>query len=773
MIKRALIILLCISGGISLSQAEEAKRKLPVPLSMYGGSGLFRLRTSALTPKKTFSIGGYLGFTYVSDYLSYEESGNYSNQGEANLHFAYGIWDYLEGYASLYAHTSTLENNSTDEHNIYHAIGDLLFGVKGTYPFFEWMKAGGGLFFKLLTKAGKVFVRESAICIGLNLIASFELEKFVHIPMDAHINFGYIFSGAENLKFPPDEKQWLLMNALPSDYIIFGIGLDFPLPQYYIIPFIEYSTEQYVEKSIFGEVDNPASLRTPHWNENPQRFTLGIRGVPWKGLWADVAVDLYLSKSVNITQGFDAWSTRRFPLWQIFFGVGYSFLPEFIGKKKVTEQKYIPKGMIKGRAINKDTGKGVKYARITIEKAPFTTIITNRDGTFTTPSLRPGRYKIKAVKPRYKKVEKIVEVTPGGETKVQLEMEYLKNIGGIKGIITDIAGIPLSAVIVPENPEIPPVVTDPTTGRFFGILPVGKQVLTIKSEGYVGKRIKVPIKKMKIIKFRVKMRPKKKRMIIGAIEGRVVNQKGEILPASISFYEGLHPPVKTDKNGKFFVKLPPGTYKFKVKSEGYTTKVFRIRIKPRVKKKVKIVMKPRKPAGLFAGRVLNEGREPLKASLIFDDIRIPAVATDPETGYFKVKAPPGEYVVTVSSKGYKKRKFRIKIKDRVKLKANIIMREEEKIVEKPTFTIEIYSACNNEHIAKRKADFLKNIGYNVKVAGVSKLGKLDLSQVRYFPPLSVEAMKIGNAIATQFLPIEDPMLPISIIQIHLGCGYIK
>lgn len=769
---RILIIVLCIIGGIVSSKAEEKERILPRPLSIYGGSGLLRLNTAGLMPKKTFSIGSYIGFSYISDYLSYEEKGNFSNQGDASIHFAYGIWNYIEGYASLYAHTSTLENNTTGEHNAYHAIGDFLFGIKATYPFFEWMRAGGGLFLKLLTKAGKVLIREGGTCIGLNLIASFELENFVHIPMNAHVNFGYIFSGAENLRFPRDEKQWLLMNALPSDYILFGIGLEFPLPQYYIIPYIEYSTEQYIEKAIFGKVENPASLRKPHWNENPQRFTLGVRGVPWKGLWMDIALDLSPTKSLTITKGIEEWSTRRFPLWQIFFGVGYSFFPEFIGKEKVSEAKYTPPGRIKGKAVNKDTLKGIKYAMVEVEGAPFSTILTSEDGTFVTPSLPPGKYKVKAIKTRYKKAEKIVEVTSGRETEVQIEMEYLKNIGGIKGIVTDIAGVPLSAVIIPENPEIPPIVTDPTTGKFFGILPVGNQVLTIKSEGYVGKKIRVPVKKMKIVKFSVRMRPEKKQMVIGAIEGYVVNEKGEPLPASINFYGGLHPPVGTDKDGKFLVKLPPGTYKFKVESKGYTTKVFKIEVKPRVKKRVKIVMKPRTPAGMFAGRVLNEKKEPLPASIIFDDIRVPATATDPETGYFKVKAPPGEYVVTVSSKGYIKRKFKINIKDGVKLTANIILKEEREEV-KPAFTVEVYSACDNEHVAKTKAKFLEEQGYKVTTPGISKLGKLELSQVRYFPPMSEEAMKIGDAVATQFLPIEDPMLPANIIQVHLGCGYIK
>lgn len=771
-------------GEWSIVRGEEAredqKQLVPVPSSFYGGTGLFRVRKAGITPTRSFSIGGYGGITYIENFMNLTVEKGYSYMIDSSLNFTYGIWDYVEGYLTLFSKAGTLENDVLDEHKVYHAIGDIAAGVKGFYPFLPWFKGGGGFFLKGITKARGVMLREPALSAGLEFYLTGELEEFVTFPFNFHFNIGYIFTNNTRLGYTErDEAQWLLMNAIPSDYVNVGLALEFPFPKYYISPFIEYTIEAYTEKIYRGDPQNPLSFRVPHWDENPQRFTFGIRVFPYKGLWADVLTDVYITEGYHVKgEYFQEWEAKRFPQWQFFLGLGYSFLKEFrpgVEKEKEAEEKIrasLPPGWIEGKVINSRTKKGVRSAYVEVVGAPFSRVITEKDGSFKLPSLPPGPYRISVHKMKYKRAEKIVEVSSGERINVEVSLEPMSNIGGIKGTITDVKGLPLSAVIIPENPDIPPIVTDPTTGSFFGVLPEGPQVLTVRSKGYVGKKLKVPVKKGKIIKFALKLSPAKKKGYLGAVEGVVVDEKGNPLLAEVSFYKEVHPPLKTDpKTGAFLVKIPPGVYRIKVSAPEKETKIFKVEVKERVKKKVKITLSPRVPAGMLVGRVLDEERNPVVASISFDDVRVPAVSSSPDTGEFKVKAPAGEYTVTVVAPGYEKKVFKVPIKDKTKIKTVITLKKAGAEVPAKKVNVMLYAACDNMNVVKEKAEVLKKEGYNVVFTGSSPLGKLDISQVRYFPAFEAEAMKIGDLLTNQFIPIEDPF--ITGISAHLGCGYIR
>lgn len=775
--KLSILFLLVLWSALGWGAENSEKKSIPSPSSFYGGTGLFRIKKAGIIEKKGFSVGGYGGFSYVENFMNLDKEGGYSNIIDASINLTYGIWDYVEGYLTLISRSGTLENDIEGTHNVYHAIGDILFGAKGFYPFMDWFKGGGGIFFKGFTKTKGVLLKEPDIGFGLEFFLSTELERFVSFPFNLHFNLGYVFINNDDLGYRLiDEAQWLLMNAIPSDYIDLGIGFEFPLTQYYISPFIEYSIDAYIEKCIREDPMNPASWRKPKWNEEPQRWTFGIRGYPYKGLWADFTFDIYMTKGYHTGGEYlREWDVARFPKWQMFVGIGYSFLKEFMGIEKEKEEEakvYRPPGWIEGKVINSRTKKVLKDVLVEVKGAPFSGIITEKDGSFKFPSLPPGVYKVRAEKMRFKKVEKIVEVYSGEKTVVEILLEPMGNIGGIKGVIIDIRGMPLSAVITPENPRIPPIITDPTTGAFFGVLPEGSQVLRVRSKGYVGKKIKIPIKKGKIIKFAMKLRPAKKKGYLGAIEGIVLDEKGNPLLADISFYKDLHPPIKTDPTtGKFFVKLPPGFYKIKVSSPEKAAKIFKIEVKEKVKKKVKITLSPRVPSGLFVGKVLDEEGKPVGASISFDDVRVPVTSSKPETGEFKVKAPVGEFRVTVSAPEYEKKSFKVLIKDRVKIKTILTLKKvgKEEVVKKAG--VILYAACDNINVAKEKAEVLKKEGYILLFTGSSPLGRLDISQVRYFPAFEEEAMKIGDLLTNQFIPIEDPF--IKGINVHLGCGYIR
>mgnify|MGYP003876209225 CR=1 FL=1 len=367
----------------------ETKKTLPSPSSFYGGTGLFRIRKAGIVEKKSFSVGGYGGWAYTENFMNIDREGGYSNILDASINFTYRIWDYLEGYMSLFSRAGTFENDIEDIHEVYHAIGDIALGTKGFYPFMDWLKGGGGIFFKGFTKTKGVFLKEPDIGVGIEFFLSAELERFVTFPFNVHFNLGYVFINNDDLGYRTiDEVQWLLMNAIPSDYINWGIGFEFPFVQYYVSPFVEYSMEAYLDKCIRDNPLYPTSWRRPAWNENPQRWTFGIRGFPYGGLWTDFIVDLYMTKGYEGRDALKTWDVQRFPKWQIFFGVGYSFLKAFRAKEKREEAKiYRPPGWIEGKVISSKTKKPLRDVRVEVKGAPFSGVITDKNGTFKFPSL--------------------------------------------------------------------------------------------------------------------------------------------------------------------------------------------------------------------------------------------------------------------------------------------------------------------------------------------------------------------------------------------------
>jgi HEAT repeat protein len=111
------------------------------------------------------------------------------------------------------------------------------------------------------------------------------------------------------------------------------------------------------------------------------------------------------------------------------------------------------------------------------------------------------------------------------------------------------------------------------------------------------------------------------------------------------------------------------------------------------------------------------------------------------------------------------------IKDKTKIKTIITLKKvgKEEVARKAE--IILYAACDNMNVVNEKAELLKKEGYNVLFTASSPLGKMDISQIRYFPAFENEAMKIGDLLTTQFIPIEDPL--VKGINVYLGCGYIK
>ncbi len=77
-----------------------------------------------------------------------------------------------------------------------------------------------------------------------------------------------------------------------------------------------------------------------------------------------------------------------------------------------------------------------------------------------------------------------------------------------------------------------------------------------------------------------------------------------------------------------------------------------------------VIEPPKEPVAIIIGKVIDaETGEPIQASIKFPDSPVEPVLTDPKTGDFSLKLPPGVYRVRAEAKGYKWKEKGVILKD--------------------------------------------------------------------------------------------------------------
>ncbi len=129
-------------------------------------------------------------------------------------------------------------------------------------------------------------------------------------------------------------------------------------------------------------------------------------------------------------------------------------------------------------------------------------------------------------------------------------------------------------------------------------------------------------------------------------------------------------------NGAFTsCQINPGTVKIEVSKDGYQPKVLEAQVLTGQTTNVDVLMKKLVEIGAIAGMVTDTTGKPLAAVLTFNNTTLPPGATDPRTGFYFVKLPPGIYSVTVAAQGYISRTFTVPIKNNVKTVVNITLEQ--------------------------------------------------------------------------------------------------
>ena len=140
---------------------------------------------------------------------------------------------------------------------------------------------------------------------------------------------------------------------------------------------------------------------------------------------------------------------------------------------------------------------------------------------------------------------------------------------------------------------------------------------------------------------------------IAKVTGKVYDAAtGEPLVAQIKLEGTDKPPISSDTNGFYSVELEPGRYSFYVEKEGYRWKRKTVILKEGAEVVLDFPLK-RKELVLVTGKVLdNITEEPIGAKITIPETKFEGTISDPETGVYRLKLPPGSYILHIEAEGY-------------------------------------------------------------------------------------------------------------------------
>jgi len=313
-------------------------------------------------------------------------------------------------------------------------------------------------------------------------------------------------------------------------------------------------------------------------------------------------------------------------------------------------------GHINGTVTN-STGAGLEGARVTVINATTNDFVnsttTNASGYYS--HYVPGDdYEVVVNKDGYTTGRNVTSVAAGGET---TNNYTLNETGFINGTVTNTSGVAASNVDIGTRAQDGGTATDFTqsnaTGFYSLEVPKGTYEVAILDDEYgfdVTTDVSVAGNATTTLDLTATELPGK-----GTINGTVLNPDGtrvgsgvqvEAGDTSYRFFNG----TKTDGSGNFEMKLPEATYRMRAvtSDDRPPARIEDVTITEGETTDVTIQLTG---VSYIEGQVTNASGSPVDGFVVADgDEGVYANRTN-DTGHYNITAPPGEYTVSVFTKG--------------------------------------------------------------------------------------------------------------------------
>ncbi|GEM_PF-1802550 len=637
--------------------------------NLYGDFGILRI-FSAYTP--------YPGSFYINGNIKFWSANNYLGEGmkhkrlETSSGFGIAITNFMYFFLNVMSSSHYYENTLysggvLQSSRLVQSNGDLTFGLKLGYDAPTVFSFSILPIFKVYSKVSEIGPDFKTFSYGSEMLFTFDLSRKENpVPLRIHLNLGYFLDNAariaENISTDPNLEAAL---GIPYDDDTFLWGLGFEFPQKYFELFLEYTTEQYFNLNNSRYPGSETVKPRRAYSQNPQRITPGVRFFPYRGSYLDFAVDLS-SQLLGFGKGWDYGTGQLeeiMPPWQFIAQIGYAFQPP---------RPQLPKeGIIVGTVYDAETKKPLEGAIVTFPGRNLTALYTDKEGHFYSYKFKKGLVEVKVEKEGYKPESETVRVKPLRRVPVVFYLKTSVKTGKVIVKVVSAEGKPLLAELIftRNGEEVAKETTDPDTGTVSLNLLEGTYIVTVKSEGMVTKKVKLRVVKRTTKKYIIKMRP-----AYGKLQGMVVNESREGVPAVISLFGKKNVRITSDPlTGKYSASLPAGRYNIKVESRGYGTYTAQVTIPAGKVVTLNIILKKIQSAGKVSGTVTSVNGKPLAGVVVFTGPVTQRAPTDPSTGTYSIQLPAGTYQAMAVVTGYKPKTMQVVVQVGKTTPANFVL----------------------------------------------------------------------------------------------------
>ena len=513
--------------------------------------------------------------------------------------------EFLEGHAALGYRTTS---NSLGDPEVIRIAGDTTLGVKGFIPRRPDRVYSVGAGARVDLHASPSAVGFDAASVGLHGGATLDLANRTdprrRVPLRAHLHAGYLFDNSailaeaieseRNQSITRIERFGYRINRV--DTVRLGIGVEGPFG--YVAPFWEWTLDIPVNRqdhfcrTASVTAGDECLFEVENFRTTPLRVTLGARAYPWfsdwmRGLMALVAVDVGIGGILLFTE-----ELSPEPRWMLHVGLGYAVdtVPQVqgVGSEMTVERTAEPPALselaVWGTVVDAKTEETIAGATVTLEGTALSALLTDPDGRFRTPPLKPGvqRFRVTMdgyrdgtceatiIEPKQRRADPAqpdadapdqLATREGRATEVRCELEPLPKVSTVVGALRDaqttvfVSGA--SVRITDERGRRLTLQTDERGAFRFENVPAGRIRLRAEAGGYLPSvmEFELTARKDVSVQLTINRRPDRPKVVVTQRELRLMQQvqflhdSAEMLPGSSALIQEiaealrLHPEI--------------------------------------------------------------------------------------------------------------------------------------------------------------------------------------------------------------------------------------
>ncbi len=403
--------------------------------------------------------------------------------------------------------------------------GDVLLGLKGSYPLGDGLWLGGDLTLDFPTDFGGSGVRFAATSVRPRILFSFDGSGLdAKIPLKGHVNLGY---RADNTpKLIPDGVEVTRIERFAYelsayDFVEIGLGFMYDLP--YVSPFLAWNLSAPVaaEDGTCGQANLPC-VADAGFASFPNVISLGVKAEPVDHLGLHLGIDLGLTSQ-------DAAGLPVTPPYTMVFGVAWTIDPkpkvEYVEVESTTPVAQ-PQRFIVGSVLDKETkqpiaGAVVRYGGTETPQA------TDTDGSFRSYGFVPASaLALSFEHPDYEKLELDVTLETGeGEQEATIELVPAVKLATISGRVEDEKGQPVPNIRVKmSGPQIYEPLAN-SDGTFEETVAAGAYTVAVSAPGFLTRGQDVSVNPDAKLGLIIVLKPAPKETVVTLREDKIEIQE--------------------------------------------------------------------------------------------------------------------------------------------------------------------------------------------------------------------------------------------------------